>query len=376
VEQSREEFAERAGKVSNFSELCREYKITRTTGYKWRIRAQNGESLEDRSHAPKKVNKTDKTIEKAIVNLRNENPGWGGKKIRKVMENQGFEDLPCVKTFSNILKRNGCVSEEESKKRTAYKRFERDYCNELWQTDFKGDFALDDGSRCYPLTILDDHSRFLIKVDAKPNMKGVTDSFRNAFMEYGMPFSVLSDNGGTFRGLHGSFTKFERWLMEHDIHPIHGRIRHPQTQGKIERMHGAMNAELLNHKRFSDLEEATQELEKWREKYNYIRPHEALNMQCPAQVFTPSNRDYEDKVEKYEYSGEHRIVKVNSWGYVRFADFQIFLSETFADQYLEFRANPLGGSWIACFRNFMVAEFDINTGKLLNRIIRRSGDSA
>ncbi|MCD8477646.1 MAG: hypothetical protein LRY68_06870 [Sulfurospirillum sp.] len=90
-----------------------------------------------------------------------------------------------------------------------------------------------DGTRCFPLDILDDHSRFVIKIIAKPNTLGVTDSFREAFLEYGMPESVLSDNGGTFRGLHGGFTSFEKWLMNHDVLPIHGRIKHPQTQAKL-----------------------------------------------------------------------------------------------------------------------------------------------
>lgn len=377
VEELREEFVERASRNRNFSALCREYKITRATGYKWIERAKQGEGFANRSHAPQTIaNKTDEEIERGIVRLREENPGWGGKKLRKVMENQGAKGLPCVKTFSNILKRNGCITEEASQAHVAHKRFEREKCNDLWQTDFKGDFALLDDNRCYPLTILDDHSRFLIKIAPKPDLHGVTESFREAFQEYGMPNSVLSDNGGTFRGLHGGFTGFERWLMEHDVLPIHGRVRHPQTQGKIERMHGAMEAELLKHKSFSNLQAAAEGLEEWREKYNHVRPHEALGMKCPAQIFTRSSREYLDTVEDYQYTGEFRVVKVNAWGYVRFADFQTFLSETFAGELIEFRANPLGGSWIACFRNFRIAEFDIHTGKLLNRFTRRLSDAA
>ncbi len=167
----------------------------------------------------------------------------------------------------------------------------------MWQTDFKGDFALLDGTRCFPLDILDDHSRFAIKIAVKPNTLGVTESFREAFYEFGLPRAVLSDNGWTFRGCQGGYTQFEKWLMNHDVLPIHGRIKHPQTQGKIERFHRSMKTELLNHKEFLNLEDANNSLQEWRYKYNNIRPHEALGMKCPADIYIPSNRTYYDDVD-------------------------------------------------------------------------------
>ncbi len=303
--------------------------------------------------------------------LRAENPAWGGKTLRKVLVDQGYEDLPCVKTFNNILKRNGCISPEESLKHTPFLRYEKERCNEMWQADFKGDFPLLDGTRCFPLDILDDHSRFSIKIVPKHNTLGVTKNFREAFHEYGVPDSVLSDNGWTFRGLHGGYTHFEKWLMDHNVLPIHGRVRHPQTQGKIERFHRTMKQELLAHREFLNLADADKSLQEWRTKYNHIRPHEALGMKTPAQVYTPSKRMYSDEVTPYEYSGEYHVIKVNSWGYVRFAGWQIFLSETMMGEYLEFRPNPLGDSFVACYRNFKIAEFSYETGKLLNRKISR-----
>ena len=241
----------------------------------------------------------------------------------------------------------------------------------MWQTDFKGDFALLDGTRCFPLDILDDHSRFAIKIAAKPNTLGVTESFREAFYEYGLPRAVLSDNGWTFRGCQGGYTQFEKWLMNHDVLPIHGRIKHPQTQGKIERFHRSMKTELLNHKDFLNLEDANRALQEWRNKYNNIRPHEALGMKCPADIYIPSDRTYYDDVDIYEYSGQYHIIKVNSWGYVRFDNYQIYLSETMRGERLEFRPNPLGDSFFACYRNFKIAEFSIVDGHLLNRKISR-----
>ena len=372
VEELRKEFIIASKTTSNFSSLCREFGITRKTGYKWIARAEETNDLSDRSHARKNIsNKTDKETENLILSVRKDNPAWGGKTIRQVLVNQGHEDLPCVKTCNNILKRNGCISEEESLKHKPFVRFERDKCNQMWQTDFKGDFALLDGTRCFPLDILDDHSRFSIKIAAKPNTLGVADSFREAFYEYGMPDSVLSDNGWTFRGFRNGYTHFEKWLMNHDILPIHGRIMHPQTQGKIERFHRTMKTELLNQNKFKDILDADRGLQEWRMKYNNIRPHEALNMKCPAEVYIPSDRTYIDNIEKFEYGGQHHVIKVNSWGYVRFNGWQVYLSETMINENIEFRPNPHGDSFFACYRNFKIAEFSNVTGELLNRKISR-----
>ena len=372
VEELRKEFIIASKTTSNFSSLCREFGITRKTGYKWIARAEETNDLSDRSHARKNIsNKTDKETENLILSVRKDNPAWGGKTIRQVLVNQGHEDLPCVKTCNNILKRNGCISEEESLKHKPFVRFERDKCNQMWQTDFKGDFALLDGTRCFPLDILDDHSRFSIKIAAKPNTLGVADSFREAFYEYGMPDSVLSDNGWTFRGFRNGYTHFEKWLMNHDILPIHGRIMHPQTQGKIERFHRTMKTELLNQNKFKDILDADRGLQEWRMKYNNIRPHEALNMKCPAEVYIPSDRTYIDNIKKFEYGGQHHVIKVNSWGYVRFNGWQVYLSETMINENIEFRPNPHGDSFFACYRNYRIAEFDAVTGKLLSRFITK-----
>lgn len=196
-------------------------------------------------------------------------------------------------------------------------------------------------------------------------------AFKQAFYEYGVPNSVLSDNGAQFAGFRHGFTQFEKWLMNHDVLPIHGRIKHPQTQGKIERFHGTMKRELLNHVVCDDIEAANRMLQNWRLKYNNIRPHEALGMKCPADVYTRSSKEYTDEIEKYEYGGQYHVIKVNSWGYVRFDKWQIYLSETMIGELIEFRPNPLGDSFFACYRNFKIAEFSTFDGSLINRSISR-----
>jgi hypothetical protein len=159
--------------------------------------------------------------------------------------------------------------------------------------------------------------------------------------------------------------------MDLDILPIHGRIKHPQTQGKIERFHRTMKQELLNHTTIANIEDAQNKLDNWRNKYNNIRPHEALGRKRPGDVYKPSQRQYNEKIEKYEYGGEHHVIKVNSWGYARFDKWQVYLSETMRDQYIEFRPTPNGETFIACYRNFKIAEFDTEDGQLIHRSIAR-----
>ena len=372
VEELRKEFAEAAESCDNFSSLCREFGITRATGYKWVKRYAEQEPLSDRSRRPETTaNKTPEETELKIVETRMSHLGWGAKKIKTALENRGIE-MPCVKTVNNILNRYDCISKEEALKRKAYTRFEKEKCNEMWQTDFKGEFKMQNGNYCYPLDIFDDHSRFVICIKPSESTANlVLPVFKEAFYEYGMPNSVLSDNGAQFAGFRQGYTQFEKWLMNHDVLPIHGRIKHPQTQGKIERFHRAMNQEVLKHYTPKDIADAERVLSDWRNCYNNERPHEALGMKCPSDIYVPSERTYCDKVKKYEYGGNYHVIKVNSWGYVRFDRWQVYLSETMIDEYIEFRPNLEKETFVACYRNFAIAEFDVHTGHLLHRKIWR-----
>lgn len=373
VEDQRREFAQAALECSNFSALCREYGITRRTGMKWKARYEAQEPLSDRSRRPNSSpTRTPEAVERRILELRAENPGWGAKTLHKVLENQGEQNLPCVKTVNNILRRNGCISPEESQKRQPFTRYEKEKCNMMWQTDFKGEFRMEDNNYCYPLTIIYDHSRFSIKIAPRLSTKNVViPVFTEVFHEYGLPDSILSDNGSQFAGFRKGYTQFERWLMELDILPIHGRIKHPQTQGKIERFHRTMKQELLNHISISNIDDAEVQFGDWREKYNNIRPHEALGMKTPGQVYIASPRAYPEKIQDWEYGGEYHVIKVNSWGYARFDKWQVYLSETMIDKYIEFRPSPDGEFFFACYRNFKIAEFNTQNGELIRRIISR-----
>ena len=187
----REEFVKRVLKhEKSKSELCREYGISRPTGDKWISRYLAGEALDDLSRAPKSLpNKTAPDAEDRIVTYRKMYPAIGAVKLRRMMENAGYTDLPSARTFNAIFRRNGLITKEASEAATPYKRFERSFPNEMWQADFKGHFAMENGVRCHPLNIIDDHSRMNLCcapllsetfAEVKPCMERV-------FREYGMP---------------------------------------------------------------------------------------------------------------------------------------------------------------------------------------------
>ena len=351
------------------SELCREFGISRKTGYKWINRSALGQQLCDQSRCPhRQPSKTAQETEQLILDVRTSNPTWGGKKIKAALESAGCVGVPSAKTCGNILKRNGMIDPAESQKHTAFQRFEREACNQLWQMDFKGDFALGDGSRCYPLDIMDDHSRFCIQIHPKGSATGVKESVLEAFLEFGLPDAILTDNGAQFSGFRDGYTQLERWLMDLDVVPIHGRIMHPQTQGKIERFHRTMKAEALRTTP-ANLEQAERLLSDWRWRYNEFRPHEALGMKTPASVYVPSQRQYE-KPREYDYPSDAKMVKINNWGYLRFGPIQLYLSETMKDTYLEVRPGN-DDTFRLFYRNYQIAVIDAAEKNLINRHIRK-----
>ena len=373
VKEQREEFVSAAHGCSNFSALCRMFGISRKSGYKWVQRAAAGEALDDRSRRPKRLaSRTPEAVERKVLALRARQPGWGARKIKAVLERAGEAGIPSARTVGNILLRHGCIDPEESRKRQPFQRFERKHCNELWQTDFKGEFRTLDGRHCYPLDIIDDHSRFALRIAAADStLQVVIPVFESAFREYGLPQAILSDNGAQFAGFHQGYTRFEKWLMDLDILPIHGRLAHPQTQGKIERFHGTMKREFLRHRNFANAAQANAQLQRWRHTYNMKRPHEALGKRCPGEVYVPSTRRLPRRIPSVEYGGRFQVIKVSAQGYVSFAGFKPYLSETLAGSHIEFRESEDGEVFIACYRNFKIAEFSAKDGSLVKRKISR-----
>ena len=375
VKMSREMFVAEviAGEKSK-SRLCREYGISRVTGDKWLKRFGTGEGLDDRSRAPFRMpNKTPQEQETKVLETRASHPAWGPRKIRQFLINKG-ETVPGKSTISNILKRNGCVSKEASQAATPYKRFQREHCNEMWQTDFKGHFAMKDGNRCHPLTVLDDCSRYSLCVDAKENEQraGVTESFERLFEQYGLPDSLLCDNGNPWGASQSTgYTQFEIWLMDRNILPIHGRIRHPQTQGKEERFHRTMDVELLQRVEIKNMGHAQRCFDEFRRCYNHERPHEALGMGVPFNFYHKSPRRPPQRIEPWEYAGDCMLRRVKSTGYVTFMGQGYFLSEAFGGLDVAVRESSLDGCFNVLYRGFRVARINVRERALVSKRIFR-----
>ena len=376
VKEQRQEFVEEvlSGEKSK-SAICREYGISRVTGDKWLKRHKAGEEMTDKSKAPFRTpNKTRSETENKILETRKNHPAWGPRKIKRYMERQG-DEMPCKSTIGNILTRNGCISEAASKASTPHKRFQRAESNELWQCDFKGDFAMLDGNRCHALTVMDDFSRYSLCVDAKDNERreGVVESFTRLFMEYGLPRELLCDNGNPWGTSQSTgYTLFEIWLMDYGILPIHGRIRHPQTQGKEERFHRTMDVELLNHVKMENLMDAQNHFDEFRACYNDERPHEALGLSVPREFYQRSERQMPKAIREWEYASEYEVRRIKSSGYFTYGGQGYFLSEAFGGIMVGVRESTIEGCINLYYRGFRIGRIDMREKAFISKKIRRA----
>lgn len=360
----REEFVKRVlSHEDTKSALCKEYNISRPTGDKWIKRYLNNEPLSDKSKRPfKTANKTSVDMENLILDYRKTHPAIGATKIRRILENQGYKNLPCNSTVNAILKRNGCISAKASRDATPHKRFQKDNPNDMWQADFKGHFALNDNTRCYPLNIIDDHSRFNLCCQAMQSEKfiEVAPVFIRLFKEYGMPFSLLCDNGNPWGTSQSTgYTHFEIWLMELGILTIHGKPLHPQTQGKEESFNRSLKRELLNIQTFDDIEDAQYHFDKYREFYNTERPHHALKLDIPLQHYHKSSREYPEKISEWEYSKDFTLRKVKSSGYITFNNQGYFLSEAFGEKTIALKESSHPNCFDIYYRQFKIARINV-----------------
>ena len=259
----REQFIEES-KIGllNFSELCKKYNISRQTGYKW-VKRERQFGVNGLKNLPRKPrhspNQTSAEIEKEVLKVRFAHPTWGGRKIRHVLIREGMDHVPAASTITAILKRNRKITAEESRKREEYKRFEYESPNELWQMDFKGYFPLMDGTNCHPLTIIDDHSRFLVGLRACPDEKALTaqEHLGVVFKQYGLPEKMLMDNGAPWGDDKDSpHTFLTAWFMSMGIKVAHIGAYHPQTNGKNERFNRTLLEEVIAKRGFENLEDA------------------------------------------------------------------------------------------------------------------------
>ena len=366
----REAFIHRA-QVSdvNFASLCREFGISRKTGYKWLARYQQSgvAGLKDRSRRPHhSPNQTPAEIEQLIVSTRQHHPRWGARKLRAFLSQQGHQGLPAASTITAILRRYQLLDAAESPKHRPYKRFERQAPNQLWQMDFKGEFALTSQQMCYPLTLLDDHSRFSLGVFACADTAGATIQplLVSVFREYGLPDAVLMDNGSPWGNGNAAHTYFSVWLMQLDIQVLHGRAYHPQTQGKIERFHRSLKAEVLEQATFRNFRDCQTALNHWRTLYNTQRPHEAVDDQPPITRYQCSARPYPETLPPISYPADATIRKVNTQGRISFRGRLCPVGGAFRGLPVAiYRHHLIEGVFDVYFRRTRIAKLDFNSIK-------------
>jgi transposase InsO family protein len=303
--QEKERFLELAQTPGvNISQLCREFGISRKTGYRILNQEEGSQGIKERSRRPKhSPNKTSIEIEELIVSTRRLYPSWGGEKLKKYLATKGYSNLPTV---------------EESEKRKPWIRFEHENPNDLWQMDFKGHFATDQ-ERCHPLTLLDDHSRYSLEIKACENqqMNTVKNHLIDVFRTYGLPSRMTMDNGSPW-GYSGDqmHTQLTAWLIQLGIYVSHSRPNHPQTQGKLERFHRTLKLELLSQYQFNNLREAQEGFNWWRNRYNNERPHASLNLEVPAMRYKRSERNYPEILPVFEYEKDILVRKVQQGGFI------------------------------------------------------------
>ena len=365
MSQRTEFIAQAKGEGVNFSALCRLFGISRKTGYKWVKREREGgeSGLTDRSRRPhRSPRRTDGELETQVLGVRQEHQAWGGRKIRRVLQDQGKAQVPSASTITAILHRHEQIDLDEAQKHKPMVRFVRERPNELWQMDFKGHFPLKGGGRCHPLTVIDDHSRYLVGLKACPNetMETVRAQLTAIFQQFGLPERMLMDNGSPWGfDLEARHTLLTAWLIRLGIAISHGRPYHPQTQGKDERLNRTLLAEVIKPHTFSSLQESQQIFDDWQRVYNYIRPHEALQLCTPSTQYTPSPRSFPTSLPPVTYSAEDIIRKVDMAGKIYFRGHTFRISAGFRYQPVALRSTDQDGIFNVYFCTQKVAQISL-----------------
>jgi len=344
----RSEFIQLAlGQTCPFNQLCERFRISRKTGYKWLARSQQNQlaNLHDQSRRPlHSPSRTPAAVVQQVIALRLQHPAWGGRKIYHRLLALGVKQIPAPSTITHILHRQGLITPEASAQAQPWQRFEHAHPNALWQIDFKGYFETA-AARCHPLTLLDDHSRFNLTLTAcaQPNTITVKTALTQVFERYGLPVRINADNGapwGSPSDTRHGLTALTVWLIRLGIRVSHSRPYHPQTNGKDERFHRTLNAEVLNGQAFANLAHAQRAFDQWRPIYNEQRPHEALDYKTPISRYQPSLRTLPATLPEIVYSEDDHVITVGWDGVVKFAKQKFKVSNALQHLPIALRADP------------------------------------
>jgi transposase InsO family protein len=321
------------------TELCEDFGISRKTGHKWLVRYADGglKSLEEQSRAPKTVPaRTDPSIERLIIKERRRKKTWGPKKIRqRLITQHGIENPPALSTIGGILKREGLI--ESRRQRAGIFKVERsdlteaESPNHVMAVDYKGWFRTGDGERFDPLTVTDLYSRYILRTDGLPQAttRYTLRSFRTLFRNVGLPQIIRVDNGAPFASIGpGGLSKLSVWWISLGIEVEFTRPGCPQDNGSHERMHKTMKAECCTPPSANG-QAQQQRMNRWKKEFNHERPHEALCMRCPADLYQASPRRLDESIKPDLYDLGVETKEVNAAGFIRLNGSSCYVGESF-----------------------------------------------
>jgi putative transposase len=350
----------------SMTELCQRYEIARETGYVWirRYRERGIDGLVERSRASlRHGNQTPAEIERMVLEQRQAHMRWGPRKLKRILErDEPGRGRPAASTIGELLKREGLIVARRKRRRTepySEPLAHADGPNRVWCADFKGWFRTGDGRRIDPLTITDAHSRYLLKCQAvaKTDTPRVQAIFEAGFREYGMPEAIRTDNGAPFASSAiAGLSRLAVWWMKLGIVPERIEAGHPEQNGRHERMHRTLKQEVAQPPA-ANWREQQRGMEKFRQEYNQVRPHEALEMQTPPEVYEPSPRSFPARVPEPEYPDDMLVRQVKHQGQFRWKKQDVFLSEVLWGEPVGLLAED--DRWYTVyFARFPIARFD------------------
>jgi transposase InsO family protein len=362
--------------TANMTAACRAFGISRKTGYKWLARHAADESvatLADQSRRPRSSpTRTREAITRRVVALR-QAYGWGGEKLVPLLAAEGI--TLAARTVDRIIAREG-LTRTDVAPAAARRRFTHAAPNDLWQMDAKGHYPLAGGRRCHPLSIVDDHSRFAVGLYALATLQasGVRAALIACFEQYGVPRAMLMDHGTPWWATSNAagLSTLSVFLLKQGVRLTHGRVGHPQTQGKVERFHRTLGERLRWWGLPADLAAFQRVLAEFRTEYNDIRPHEALGQEPPALHFRPSARPYVATPRRWAYPAGSDVRRVDANGMIAYDGHRWFVGEALLGE--DVACTRLATRVLITFRHMFVRELELRTGR--TRTLLRPVDAA
>lgn len=351
--------------VDCFSRLCERFGISRKTGYKWVERYGQGgvEALSERSHKRHTQTETPYAVRQAILQLREQRDTPGPKKIQALLGRQfAPEEIPSRSTIYNVLKRAGQIQPRRRVRKVSTvpgPLRSAAQPNELWSADYKGQFKTMDGRWCYPLTIMDHASRFLLGCEGLPGTRHeqTQQVFERLFQEYGLPQRIRTDNGVPFASIGvGNLSRLSVWWIRLGIRPERIAPGQPQQNGRHERMHRTLKRS-LGRPPETDLKRQQRQLDNFRQYYNEQRPHEGLALLSPSTCYSASPRPYPRRLPELEYPSYFDRVKVHGSGVVYWSSLTIYIGNLLAGEQVGIEAVG-DGVWQVYFGPIALGRFD------------------